>query len=529
MQLTLSFVFTTLTLLTSSTNAFILPRADPVVQLDGKTVTGKSSGSVSQFLGIPYALPPTGDRRLALPEAHPAYTEDINAKNFGFTCPQHKFQLPKPPGLVSTASNFLFNSIYGLAAGKESEDCLTINVMTPAGAKPGDNLPVLVWHYPGGFTIGATTYFAGEKIVKTSQDINQPTIYVSMNYRVSAFGFMPGKEVKAAGMGNLGLQDQREAYRWIQKYIGQFGGDKTKVTIFGESSGGVAVNLQMLTNGGETEGLFRGAVMMSGNYFPIGDIEKTQSAYDTIVAGCGCSGSADTLQCLREGVPGMPDMNFPFTARVDGNFLKDLPQNLIEQGSIANIPAMSGNMDDEGTIYTLALTVKTGDDYRNYIKTFWKDQISDEDLEKIISFYPDDASKGAPFGTPGWQATLGDIISVAPRRWFTDHLAAKQPVWSWNNRRDKFVPILGSMHGADALMVHGDSDFTRYVIQFANHLDPVGDGNKAGLDQWPKFDTTNRQLMEFRDGLFNTREVIKDDFRLDNTNFLSELSKKIQI
>lgn len=175
--------------------------------------------------------------------------------------------------------------------------------------------------------------------------------------RSPAFGFLASQEVKDAGVGNLGLQDrkklsivlstsgssseflniscytsEREALRWVQKYIGAFGGDPTKVTMFvqllpyhqprfhtciqiltifcftpcslpsyswGESAGAISVALHMLTNGGDTEGLFRGAFMESGSPIPVGDITGGQPYYDDLVERTGCSGSSDTLECLR--------------------------------------------------------------------------------------------------------------------------------------------------------------------------------------------------------------------------------------
>ncbi|KAG6850679.1 hypothetical protein C0991_010169, partial [Blastosporella zonata] len=117
---------------------------------------------------------------------------------------------------------------------------------------------------------------------------------------LSGFGFLASKEVHEAGVGNLGLQDQREALRWVQKYISSFGGDPSKVTIWGDSAGAISVSMHMLTNDGDAEGLFRAAFMQSGSFIPVGGFENGQRYYDKIVSESGCSSSEDTLECLRE-------------------------------------------------------------------------------------------------------------------------------------------------------------------------------------------------------------------------------------
>ncbi|KAH8079814.1 Alpha/Beta hydrolase protein [Cristinia sonorae] len=522
----------------------LLSRASaPTVSLDQGTFTGASDGFVNRFLGIPFAKPPVGDLRFRLPVASDPYTGPHSAANFGAACPQQDFKLPLTPGLAAEAVDFIVNTFYGLIT-PDAEDCLSINVWTPTGVKAGANLPVAVWMFGGGFEIGGTNIYNGGAIVKRSIDLKEPVVYVSMNYRVSAFGFLGSKEVKAAGVGNLGLQDQRLALRWVQKYITAFGGDPTKVTIWGESAGAISVALHMVTNGGNTEGLFRGAFMQSGSPIPIGDISHGQKFYDALVSQVGCSGASDTLQCLRQapykklkdavdaspGIFSPQSLALAWAPRVDGVFLKDTPQNLVLQGSVANVPFVTGDCDDEGTLFALSsLNVTTESQLRNYLSQNFVTGISQSDLDKLLQLYPGDITKGSPFDTsilnaltPQFKriaAILGDLVFQGPRRFFLQQRSGQQNTWSFLSKRLKLLPGLGSGHATDLLNVYGGGDLADYVINFVNRLDPNGPGGNLN---WPKYDTASAKLLTLQDG-FNPQVITQDNFRKDAIDFAVKL------
>jgi acetylcholinesterase len=347
------------------------PSADTrQVFLDDGIFVGSRLDATDQFLGIPYAIPPKDDRRLHPPEPVKPYEGLYYVRSYGNACPQQRLVLPN--GLGSQLGhdiNEVIASLYD-ALRPTDEDCLTINVITPTDATPRSKLPVVVWIHGGGYEIGGSSAYNGSSVVARSVVIGQPIVYVSMNYRLSAFGFLPGKEVKSAKIGNLGMRDQRLALKWVQTYITEFGGDPSRVTIWGESAGAISVSLHMLTNNGNQEGLFRGAIMQSGAPIPVGNIENGQQYYDFMVDRTGCSRSTDTLGCLRKvsyptfkkAMDESPNffayqgLVLAWLPRVDGVFLTENPQYSVLRGHVSNVPMISGNCDDEGSLFSISTT-----------------------------------------------------------------------------------------------------------------------------------------------------------------------------
>ncbi|KAI0763539.1 carotenoid ester lipase precursor [Trametes elegans] len=519
----------------------------PSVQLDNGVFTGTTTGNVSKFLSIPYAQPPVGDLRLRLPVANDAYNGTYNATAFGAACPQQPGTLPLPPGLGNDILQGLLNASQQ-GSTLSSEDCLTINVVVPAGTPPGAKLPVAVWIYGGGFMTGDASPYDGGVIVQRSIDLREPVVYVSLNYRLSAFGFLSSEEIRKAGVANLGLHDQRQALRWIQKYISAFGGDPSRVIIWGESAGSISAALHMLWNGGDTEGLFHGAFMQSGSPLPLGNSLRGQANYDSIVAQTGCGDAPDMLQCLR-GVPydkfkravdQTPGLLLPeslmstYFPRPDKSSLPDVSQKLLLAGKVANIPIVSGDCDDEGTVTALLVTnFTTEDQLRAYITApYLFPNISSGELDQLLEAYPDTVAEGSPYGTgeenaltPQYKriASLqGDLVFQGPRRLFLKTLADRQPVWSFLSKRGKSTAIIGSAHTSDVFLnVYAPADMTDFLINFVNHLDPNGqNGSKIA---WPRYTKESPQLMTFLDGS-EPLSITEDNYREESIALVQKLS-----
>ncbi|KAF7783931.1 CAZyme family CE10 [Agaricus bisporus var. burnettii] len=538
----------------STTSSASASPTNPTVTLDQATVNGVSASGVQQFLGIPYASPPVNELRFAPPQSVTSYNGTINATTFGYSCPQQNasltssfFKLPDQEGTVVTMKvdqRWADVDFDDDEAPPENEDCLTLNVMRPENTTQSSNLPVVIWIVGGGFETGTTQYSAEDdaKLVQRSTQLGQPMIFVSMNYRVSGWGFLSSQETKNVNGTNVGLKDQRTAIEWVNKYIGNFGGNSSRVTLWGQSAGAISSSLHMLHNNGNPDGLFSGAFMQSGAPIPVGNYTGGQPWYDQLVNQTNCTGSGDTLDCLRK-VPyeemktvinrtpsyySYLSLDLVWVPRADGDFIADNPQRLVEEGSVANIPFVSGNVADEGTVFALSsLNVTSDDEFREWLKFSYMSDVPDQNVSDVMELYPSDPSAGSPFNTSIFNAITsqykrsaalqGDLVFQAPRRFFVQQRSGDQPVWAYQDSRGKYTPFVGAYHSSDLTkMVLND-----YLIRFVNNLDP---NNGTGPD-WPKYDNSSKQIYWFTSDNDNTGvEISTDDYRVPQMEYLTNLS-----
>lgn len=279
-------------------------RSAPIVNLNYATVVGSSALGIDSFKGIPYAQPPVGSLRLKPPQPITSNLGTITATGIPRACPQF-YTSTNTSSLPEDVITELLDSGIAQAATDAGEDCLTVNVQRPSSATANSSLPVVFWMFGGGFEFGSTQIYDASELISTSVAEGKNIIYVSVNYRVGGFGFLAGSEILKDGSSNLGHLDQRLGLEWVADNIAKFGGDPSKVTIWGESAGSISVFNQMaLYNGDNTykgKPLFRAGVMDSGSVIPADPVDgvKGNQIYDAVVKAAGCSGSADTLNCLR--------------------------------------------------------------------------------------------------------------------------------------------------------------------------------------------------------------------------------------
>ncbi|KAH0831215.1 Alpha/Beta hydrolase protein [Lanmaoa asiatica] len=556
----------------------------PSVTLDYGTFQGfDSAGNTESFLGVPFAQPPLGQLRFNNPIPPQPFSGVKNATWYGNACPQQPLLgpneiLPNNPGL-SGASLYL-GELQPQGVVAASEDCLYLNVVRPAGVSVGADLPVVVWIYGGGFENGDASAYNGTQIVSRSVGLKSPVIYVSFNYRLNAFGFLGGKEISAAGLGNFGLHDQRFALQWVQKYIGLFGGNPGQVVLWGQSAGSVSAMLHMVAYDGQLDGLFQAAVMISGSAAPMHDItaQLAQDNYDFLVEQTGCTTSNDTLDCLRQA---------PYQSILDA-VLQTTPLLSYQAINTTWGPLVDG-------VFLKQSIRHTNDQFLDYIQTMldvyifpWALLTDYTPLDSSLvppttrstgsaSSTPDDPIlvslefcfsltlmiiclywKGSPYDV-GTNDTLsqqykrissfqGDFYFQVPRRYALRYLSQTQDVWSYLWKRNKFVPGIGSFHESDLQEFYdltgtsrlGGHRRTQYVtcliLNFAYTLDPnvPPSGDRSGAApsllcniSWPRYQLSSLQLLTFEDP--NVLTFTTDTYRAEAMVFLDAMQDQMSL
>ena len=305
-------------------------------------------------------------------------------------------------------------------------------------------------------------------IVQQSVAIGKPFIGVSINYRLSLWGFTSSNELAEEGSLNIGLRDQRLALHWVQENIAAFGGDAAKVTVFGESAGAASVGFHLTAYKGRNDNLFRAAILESGNpifYSPVGGPNNTQATFDTVASQVGCGSSPDRLQCLRE-VPfetlnstmnGTLSVTGGFNPVLDGDFNQEYGSVQLERGEFVKVPIIVGTNSDEGASFS-PYGINTTEEFRAALAQEFP--VAHQDA--ILQAYPDDLTvnviaslgNGRPSPEFGYQfrrvaSFVGDRLFIAPRRqtavtWASHNLTAY--TYRFNAKSAGFAPELAISH-----------------------------------------------------------------------------------
>ncbi|KAF9475480.1 alpha/beta-hydrolase [Pholiota conissans] len=353
-------------------------------------ITNKTN---TEFLGIRYATPPTTALRFAAPQA-PATTPGVQIAG------------AQPNRCWATgygaqpSSSFVTSSTTGAGANRRSEDvvleensrsmlddtsvippfnedCLFLNVFIPGALVQNRSLPVVVWIHGGGYVQGSASGFTGLDIQDGNdliREANDGVIVVVIQYRLGVFGFLSGQKVKDGGALNAGLLDQQFALQWVKKYINRFGGDPSKVIIWGESAGAGSVIQHIVANGGNTHPPLFQAAITSSTFLPAQykfNDRIPEIVYSETVAQTNCSSSTDTLACLRNA-----DVNvlqatsanisnsaffgtFLYLPVVDGKFMTKRPTQLLKEGNLNGKMVYSVTNTLEGGMFVDPSTADT--------------------------------------------------------------------------------------------------------------------------------------------------------------------------
>jgi para-nitrobenzyl esterase len=405
---------------------------DQVVSASTEIAQGKLQGTardgVLRFNGIPYARPPIGNLRWRLPEAPEPWSGVRNAAGFGNIAPQ-----------VASAAG----AVLGGTPGTRSEDCLYLNVQTPAC--DGGKRPVMVWIHGGAFNTGAGSVgtYNGKFLVPRGD-----VVLVTINYRLGALGFLNLRDAtdgKLPGTGAEGLADQVAALEWVKANIAQFGGDPDNVTIFGESAGGMSVGALLAAP--SARGLYHKAIPQSGasdiGFARERSAKIARHVLDKLGTGDPTALSWEAIldvQKLILETPREVGAGMPFAPTIDGTVLPKRAIACVAEGSAAGTPLLTGTTRDEWKLFTVAAAnLKTLDEAG--LRKMTARLAGEEHADAIVAAY---AGAGTPFDR--WNAIMTDHTFFVPATRLLDAQGAHAPVYAY--RFDWPSPFLDGALGA---------------------------------------------------------------------------------
>jgi para-nitrobenzyl esterase len=404
--------------------------AGPVHTTAGLVEGTTAAAGIRVFRGIPFAAPPVRGLRWKPPQPVTAWTGVRPADRFADQCMQAR----------------VFGDMMFRNAGM-SEDCLYLNVWTPASApaRAGGGLPVLVYFYGGGFVAGdgSEPRYDGESMARRG------IVVVTLSYRLGVFGFFSHPELTRESphqaSGNYALMDQTAALRWVQANIAAFGGDPRRVTIAGESAGSFSVSAQMASP--LARGLFARAIGESGALFSTrtstpglaqseqNGVKFAESVGAASLAALRALSATELLEA--SGRPGAPR----FGASVDGYFLPQVPAEIYAAGRQAHVPLLAGWNSEEMSARALLPETPTPENWHAV-------------LTRLFGAQADEAAKVFPAGTAEealQSATdlAGDqFIAYSTWKWLDVHArTGGQPVYRYLYARPR-PPLVPTMANA---------------------------------------------------------------------------------
>lgn len=473
----------------SDTGTAVLPCPDdltPALSTTSGCVVGAPYDHGEAFLGVPFAQPPVGDLRWRRPLPALPWAEPLIADAHG-------------PACVQSADSFFGDMV----AGDGSEDCLYLDIYRPAGASPGQGLPILFFTHGGG---NATGSGAEESFLDPA--LGGEAIVITHNYRLGAFGWLGHAALSAEDpdgvSGNYGLLDTILALQWVRDNAEVLGGDPDQILAFGESAG--AVDTCALLIAPEADGLFAAAALQSGPCFAVheplrgGSADQGEGYGAALQDQLGCDGDPDPAACMRtipaaDIVAAAPAAVGPlsgghrFGPLVDGVIVPRSGIDAIRFGAFSRVPVLSGSNADEATIFTAGL-VQGWADAEALIRA----------LARAYGFDPDavwdryDQDAGYPDGPAAFDAFYADVLFTCPTRYQSDALAA----WTESRAyRFDYAPAwaagYGAFHGAEIPYVFGSrlarlDDPALSALMRAAWASLPAQPEIPGLGPWPALD-----------------------------------------
>jgi para-nitrobenzyl esterase len=488
------------------------PRPSAPLPVDGGLVSGQVEGDLRVFRGIPCAAPPIGALRWRPPQPVRPWTGVRVCTSFGPSCPQAGAPDRRGP-----------------LAGSQSEDCLYLNVWTPARAA-GARLTVMVWIHGGGFISGSGSLPAryGERLSGCEH-----VVVVSFNYRLGPFGFLAHPALSAESAhgvsGNYGLLDQIAALRWVRHNIAAFGGDPRRVTIFGQSAGGQSVIAQLVSP--LSRGLYARAIAESPRYQDRGvglwstlTLEEQEQEGEEISDELSIVDGPGALAALRRtpaarllAVTAPVSQSLPllfvrppqpsFQPVVDGYVLPGEPWRLVRRGRWAQVPLLIGSNQDECDMWLAGVKPQAADT----IATASRQRVAWDTGTDWVGLSAQFPAAGYGGLLPATSRMMTVLEFNAPVR-YAARSAALQNVPAYLYYFSRVAPgdANGADHSAEVPYVFGDpgvghgaappvpADLTlsRQIAHYWATFAASGDPNTPGQPYWPRYDAAADRLLQ---------------------------------
>jgi len=463
-------------------------RAQEIVQVEGGRLAGVG-GAVRTFLGIPYAAPPVGRLRWRPPQPAEPWDGVRDAKAFGPDCHQPEYY-PE------------------LRGPRQSEDCLSLNVWTPA--KAGEALhPVMVWIYGGAFTTGSGSHpsYDGTEFAKRG------VVLVTLNYRLGLLGFMAHPALTAESpehaSGNYGVLDQIAALRWVRRNIAAFGGNPDNVTVFGQSAGAMTTEAMLVSP--LAHRLFDRAILQS-----VGALRPSLTLAQAEANGLSVGADLNILrglppeeltERLGRGSGGDRDVSSPrpLGVVVDGYVMPSSDRTAFTDGRYSHIPLIVGSNEDEGGGMARGAPLGTVADYQEYMRRNFG-----ADAPRALAQYP---AAGDADVRPQLARLFGDTQFNFGTRTMLRCIAREQrQLWRYLFTRRRDDGTAAPIHGAELQYVFGtlgarhrgarrpydatDSALSRTMMDAWVRFATTGDPNGGGLPPWPTYDAASDNYLE---------------------------------
>ena len=442
------------------------------------------------FLGIPYAAPPTGEHRWKPPRPAPSWEGVRVAGALGPSCPQ----LDRAEKIRKVVVTALGGDVAALPPqgpkgfGPTSEDCLSLNVFAPASPAT-EKRPVMVWIHGGSFAYER----GGEEAASL---VRHGVVVVTFNYRLGLLGFLAHpaltKESPHHASGNYGLLDQIEALRWVRRNIATFGGDPSRVTVFGHSAGGDSV--LMLAASPEARGLFQRAIAQSSSLGESQPLAAAEKEGMTIAESLGAS-SSDPLRALRAASVErlLAAQSGGVEPTTDGWMLPKPIAEALAEGASDGVPLIVGATAKEWSIFAIhSPPAKDRPAFRDLVR-----KASESHADRLLALYPAPRDEDVPAASIRY---LSDWDFVCPAR----YVARKRRAHTWlyvasaPASAGESGARYGAFHGSDVRMLFHDEmgiplgesaqrtgdAMQRYWTRFARSGDP----NEPGLPAWPIYE-----------------------------------------